>query len=84
MRTPAPPSLSALLQSSANPSLILVGVDLEEPGNVGALVRTALAAGATAFAGAGNGDPFCVLFVADINHLCLASFVQVCQILTHS
>ncbi|MEE9126792.1 MAG: RNA methyltransferase [Planctomycetota bacterium] len=58
VRTPAPPSFPDLLQSSGDALLLLVGVDLEEPGNVGALARTALAAGATAFATAGNGDPF--------------------------
>jgi TrmH family RNA methyltransferase len=58
VRKPTPPSLPELLQSAGDQPLILLAVDVEEPGNVGALVRTALAAGATAFASAGNGDPF--------------------------
>ena len=49
VRTPAPPSLPDLHQSSGDAFLLLVGVDLEEPGNVGALVRTALASRASAF-----------------------------------
>lgn len=39
-------------------SLVLVLVDVREPGNVGALVRTALAAGATAVLAVGQSDPF--------------------------
>ncbi len=38
--------------------LVLAGVDLEDPGNLGALVRTALASGAAAFITIGKGDPF--------------------------
>lgn len=38
--------------------MILVGVDVEDPGNVGALVRTALASGADAYVRCGSGDPF--------------------------
>ena len=58
VRIPTPPSLPDLLQSSDGGFLLLVGVDLEEPGNVGALIRTALASGVSAFATAGTGDPF--------------------------
>jgi TrmH family RNA methyltransferase len=54
---PDEPSLEDLLRQDRAP-LLLVGVDLDEPGNVGALVRTALASGATAFIAAGNSDPF--------------------------
>ena len=40
------------------PALVVVGVDVQDPGNVGALVRTAEAAGATGFVAAGvSADP---------------------------
>ncbi len=40
------------------PSLVVVAVDVQDPGNVGALVRTAEAAGATGFVAAGtSADP---------------------------
>ena len=38
--------------------IVLAAVDVEEPGNVGALARTALAGGAVAFAAIGISDPF--------------------------
>jgi len=38
--------------------LLLVAVDVKDPGNVGALLRTAHASGATAFVAAGISDPF--------------------------
>gem|GEM_PF-102133 len=37
---------------------VLVAVDVSDPGNTGALVRTALAAGADAFVAVGQTDPF--------------------------
>jgi len=40
------------------PCTLLVAVELDDPGNVGALVRTALASGCAAFVGVGQGDPF--------------------------
>jgi TrmH family RNA methyltransferase len=46
----------ALLEQST--STILVAVDIDEPGNVGALVRTALASGVRLFVGLGATDPF--------------------------
>jgi TrmH family RNA methyltransferase len=43
----------------AGPALVLVAADVQDPGNVGALVRTAEAAGATGFVAAGaSADPF--------------------------
>ena len=38
--------------------LLLVAADVKDPGNVGALMRTALAAGATAFIACGISDPY--------------------------
>ncbi len=46
---------SALRTSSP---LLLVGVDVQDPGNVGALVRTALASGCGGYVAVGRGDPF--------------------------
>ncbi len=43
----------------SRPAVALVAVDVQDPGNVGALVRTAEAAGAAAFVAAGStADPF--------------------------
>ena len=47
-----------LLAEAEQRQIVLAAVDVEEPGNVGALSRTALAAGAVAFAAAGISDPF--------------------------
>lgn len=57
VRLPSQFSLREIVESSAtaNPSLLVL-VDVEEPGNVGALVRTALAAGAVACVCAGRSD----------------------------
>ena len=55
---PRSPSLKGLLSTGTTAGhLLLVGVEINEPGNVGALVRTALASGATAYLAAGAGDP---------------------------
>lgn len=43
---PAGPSLAELLAGAREPAVFLVMVDVVEPGNVGALIRTALASGA--------------------------------------
>lgn len=49
-----PPAAAA---GGPEPGTLLVGVEIEDPGNVGAMVRTARASGA-AFAGVGITDPF--------------------------
>lgn len=53
---PEAPSLSELCAQDSGPLLVLV--DVEEPGNVGALVRTALASGARGLIAVGVSDPF--------------------------
>ena len=52
------PTLASLARDGEGSVLFLVGVDVEDPGNVGALVRTALASGAAAFLSVGRGDPY--------------------------
>jgi TrmH family RNA methyltransferase len=54
---PAPPDLTAHLQQTRQP-LLLVAVDVQDPGNLGALTRTAHAAGADMLITSGPGDPF--------------------------
>ena len=54
VRRPDPPSLAQCL---APRGVLLCAVDAEDPGNVGALVRTALASGAGAFIALGSTDP---------------------------
>jgi len=59
VRAPAPVRLASLAAAAAaRPVTVLAAVDVEEPGNVGAMVRTALAGGAAAFAAAGISDVF--------------------------
>jgi TrmH family RNA methyltransferase len=59
VRIPEPPTLDrALADCGGSPAILLVAVEVEEPGNVGALVRTALASGAAAFLAVGPSDPF--------------------------
>ena len=59
VRSPEPPSLARVLGSAkGSRPVLLVAVDVEDPGNVGALSRTALASGATALVGIGISDPF--------------------------
>jgi tRNA G18 (ribose-2'-O)-methylase SpoU len=53
-KAPAPPA--PLLPRS--PAIFLAAIDITDPGNVGALTRTAHAAGATALLIAGASDPF--------------------------
>lgn len=48
----------ALEALTSQPGLILVAAEVEDPGNVGAMIRTALAAGASAFAAIGISDPY--------------------------
>jgi len=59
VRLPAHRSLDqALSACGQRPRLMLVAVDVEDPGNVGAMIRTALAAGSTAFVALGISDPY--------------------------
>jgi len=56
---PEPASLGAVLAAGPRAGhVVLVAADVEDPGNVGALVRTALASGARAYVAVGTGDPF--------------------------
>ncbi len=54
---PRAPSLSEVLASAARAPLLGI-LDVDEPGNVGALIRTALASGASAALCVGSSDPF--------------------------
>ncbi len=59
VRLPQPVSLETTLRETApDRALFLAGVDILDPGNAGALVRTAHAAGATGFLAVGSTDPF--------------------------
>ena len=63
VRLPSSPSLTELVgdpekRTSRRPPCFLVLVDVEDPGNVGALVRTALASGADACVCVGKSDPW--------------------------
>jgi TrmH family RNA methyltransferase len=51
-------SVADLLGRRVAPSVYLVAVDVEEPGNVGALIRTALASDAAGLVCVGATDPF--------------------------
>lgn len=53
VRLPAPADLT-----TSDPLLLLAAVDVVDPGNVGALVRTGHALGATAVIAIGRSDPF--------------------------
>ncbi|HTV23715.1 MAG TPA: RNA methyltransferase, partial [Polyangiaceae bacterium] len=55
---PDGPSLDALVEAARAPAVFLVMVDVAEPGNVGALIRTALASGAAGAVCVGATDPF--------------------------
>jgi TrmH family RNA methyltransferase len=59
VRFPESRSLAGVLGSEqGSRPVLLVAVDVEDPGNVGALTRTALASGAAALVGIGISDPF--------------------------
>jgi tRNA G18 (ribose-2'-O)-methylase SpoU len=55
---PEPSPIESLLARRPAPAVFLVLVDVEEPGNVGALIRTALACDAVAVIGVGRTDPY--------------------------
>lgn len=55
---PAPLDLDACLATRDGPVALLVAADVADPGNTGALVRTALAGGARGFVALGGADPF--------------------------
>lgn len=84
VRLPAPVDLGG-----SDPLLLLVAVEVVDPGNVGALVRTAHALGATAVIAIGVSDPFHPkavrtsmgsLFKMPICHFATAAdFLAVCQ-----
>jgi TrmH family RNA methyltransferase len=59
LRLPQPPALAELVAGQVpQRPLFLVAADIKEPGNVGALARTAHAGGATAFIAIGASDPY--------------------------
>jgi TrmH family RNA methyltransferase len=59
VRIPQQPRLPDVLsRQGPAPPRLLVAVDVKDPGNVGALLRTAHACGATGFATTGISDPF--------------------------
>jgi TrmH family RNA methyltransferase len=59
LRMPEPPLLRDVVAADLNKSpLLLVAADIKEPGNSGALMRTALAGGASAFVACGISDPY--------------------------
>ena len=57
MKLPASPSLKSSIPSRGA-ARVLVAIDVDDPGNLGALIRTALAGGADAFIVTGPGDPY--------------------------
>ena len=57
LRLPSPTPLSAFMAGQER-ALFLVAVDILDPGNAGAMVRTALGLGAAAFIAVGGTDPF--------------------------
>lgn len=52
---PVPPAMESLAKPG---NVLLAAIDVEDPGNVGALSRTALAAGAAGFVACGVSDPW--------------------------
>lgn len=58
VRLPEQRQLDEVVTTERKAPLLLVAVDVKDPGNVGALLRTAHASGATAFVATGITDPF--------------------------
>ncbi len=56
VKLPRPPSLATITQTAG--PLLLVTVDVIDPGNLGAMLRTGHAFGVTAFVTIGGSDPF--------------------------
>jgi len=54
---PPPLDLAAALAQRDRPVSLLVAAEIQDPGNTGALVRTALAGGAAGFVALGGADP---------------------------
>jgi TrmH family RNA methyltransferase len=57
IKLPKSPSLRSALPDHG-PARVLAAIDVDDPGNLGALIRTALAGGADAFVVTGPGDPY--------------------------
>jgi len=57
---PPPPALDldAALGQTHRPVPLLVAAEIQDPGNTGALIRTALAGGAAGFVALGGAEPF--------------------------
>lgn len=55
---PPAPRLSDVFSKRAGRQLIVVGTETADPGNTGAMIRSALASGAAAFVGVGRCDPW--------------------------
>jgi TrmH family RNA methyltransferase len=54
----APMTAEPVLPDRSGDATYLVAADVEDPGNVGAMIRTALAAGCSGFVAAGISDPY--------------------------
>lgn len=57
VKTPAIPNLESLVTAVSNPTL-LIAQDIVDPGNIGAMMRTAHANGVVAFINSGDNDPY--------------------------
>jgi TrmH family RNA methyltransferase len=59
LRIPQSPLLDKVVSVASDiPGVLLVAVNIKDPGNIGALMRTALAGGATGFVACGISDPY--------------------------
>ena len=58
LRIPQSPALKDVFAAADDPAVLLVAADIKEPGNTGALMRTALAGGAAGFVACGISDPY--------------------------